>query len=120
MESASGGSATEIVKICQADLERLASLRAAIELFLEKRELQMADLQGQLDEARNAEAAAAMRSGTQLEQLAERVCTIGKLEEQVWMPSPHHCVLAEWIFFILRALGYFATFLFRLELVIRI
>eukprot|EP00047_Mylnosiga_fluctuans_P024809 m.170984 g.170984 ORF g.170984 m.170984 type:complete len:482 (-) comp9931_c0_seq25:1504-2949(-) len=83
VEMASGGGTADVISMCQADMERLAHLRAVIELSMEKLSIQMTDLREQTREATQRAETAEMQARTMQGQMQEHAATVTALDDQL-------------------------------------
>jgi hypothetical protein len=83
IEVASGGNPLQLVKICQTDMERMAKLRAQVELEQSQQLIQLHGTQDQLETVSRQLKVADIRTITSEEQLAERAAAMVRLDRKV-------------------------------------
>lgn len=82
IEVAAGGNPLELVKICQADMERMAKLRSQVELEQQQQLIQLHGSQDELENVNRQLKVAEIRTVTSEEQLAERAQAVVRLSRK--------------------------------------
>eukprot|EP00041_Stephanoeca_diplocostata_P017548 m.355933 g.355933 ORF g.355933 m.355933 type:complete len:1205 (+) comp20741_c0_seq3:245-3859(+) len=80
---AAGGDPVDLVRFCQQDMERMATLRAAVEHEHESLKIKLVSTREELEDAQRQNKSYKARVGTSEEQLAERAEAIVELNQQL-------------------------------------